>query len=92
MTTIPLIIEKIERRGVLLAKAFVRKKLYTFDWNKELPDASQYSRILELVITALKEESKGWRITSTGKPMPIPDSFDYEGVIFLIEVEKKSEI
>lgn len=89
MSRIPIIIGKVERRGILLAKAFVRKKLYTFDWNKELPDAAQYSRILELVITALQEESQGWSVTVNGQPMALPDAFEYEGVMYILEVERK---
>lgn len=89
MATIPLIIGKVERRGVTLARVFVSKKMFTFDWDKSRPDREQYSTISELTLNALREESPGHRIGFTGEPLPLPDSFDFGGVLYLVSVERK---
>lgn len=84
-----MIIGQHERRGLKFAKSFTGKKMFSFDWQENLPAKSQYEEISKRTLAALIEESPGFNIEISDGPCPLPDSFDFEGVVYFINVERK---
>lgn len=89
MAVISLVITRVNRRGVSFIRAAMSKNLSVFNYDAERESLPQYKEVAEMLINKTREEFKNFSLDVISGPVDLPDAFDYEGVVYLLNIERK---